>query len=75
MKTMNISDTLANNISMAKLDEEYYLTEKSTIADAMYAIQMAKANFDNDKAMLDKLDDAMNVVMSYLYHLELFKNN
>lgn len=74
MTTMTVSDLLAHNIRMAREDEEFFLEEKSAIADAMYAIQIAKENFDHDKAMLDKLDEAMNVVMSYLHHLEIFKN-
>lgn len=72
MKTMNVSDTLAMNINLAREDDEFLNVEKASIADALYGISVAKANFDDNRYILEKLDAAENIITGYLFHLDIF---
>lgn len=72
MKTMNVSDTLAMNINLAREDDEYINIEKAAIADALYGISIAKANFDDNGYVLEKLNAAENIITGYLFHLDIF---
>lgn len=75
MKTINVSDTLAHNIDHARKDTEFVCAEKACIADALYAISSAKAELDHDGYILKKLDIAKEIIMSYLFYLDLFAQN
>ena len=71
MKTINVSDTLARNIELAREDADFINIEKASIADAMYGLSMAKANVDNDKYIVEKLVTAETIIMEYLFYLDI----
>lgn len=75
MKTINVSDTLAHNINLIRKETEFVFVEKSNIADALYGISSAKAELDHDGYILEKLDTAKEIIMSYLFYLDLFAQN
>lgn len=70
---LKISSVLANNIKMIREDEHFLDVEKASIADALYGISIAKADFDKDDYTLDKLNAAENAITSYLFYLDIMK--
>lgn len=70
-RNIEVSPTLATNIMLARNDSEFVNIEKAEIADAIYGIMSVKE--DADKRTRERLDSAMNVITSYLFILDLFK--
>ena len=71
MPNMNVSDLLAHNIRLMREEDGFMESEKASIADALYGISMARANLEDETDILDKLDTANEVIMSYLFHLDI----
>lgn len=72
VKNIEVSPLLAHNIRMTREDIDFRNSEKASVADALYGIAMAKAELENNKQALKKLDIATEVIMSYLFHIDLF---
>lgn len=70
-RNIEVSPTLATNIMLARNDSEFVNIEKAEIADAIYGIMSVKE--DTDNRTKERLDSAMNVITSYLFILDLFK--
>ena len=70
-RNIEVSPTLATNIMLARNDSEFVNIEKAEITDAIYGIMSVKE--DTDKRTRERLDSAMNVITSYLFILDLFK--
>ena len=69
---IKISPTLARNIRMTRQEDNFRNSEKAMVADALYGKAIAKEELDGNKKVLDKLDIASEVIMSYLFHIDLF---
>lgn len=72
VRNIKVCETLANNIELMRTDEEFFLIEKSSIADALYGIVTARMELD-DEPVCEKLETAINIVLSYLFYIDLFK--
>lgn len=70
-RNIEVSPTLATNIMLARTDSEFVNIEKAEVADAIYGIMSVKE--DTDERTRERLDSAMNVITSYLFILDLFK--
>lgn len=71
-RNIEVSPTLATNIMLARTDSEFVNIEKAEVADAIFGIMTVKEEVEN-KRTLERLDSAMNVITSYLFILDLFK--
>lgn len=72
VRNITVSDRLARNIEMIRNDNEFFLMEKANIADALYGILSAKSELDDD-AISENLETALEIVLSYLFYIDLFK--
>lgn len=72
VKNIEVSPLLAHNIRMTREDIDFRNSEKASVADALHGIAMAKAELEENKQALEKLDIATEVIMSYLFHIDLF---
>ena len=69
---IKISPTLARNIRMTRQEDNFRNSEKAMVADALYGIAIAKSELEGNKNLIDKLDIATEVIMSYMFHIEIF---
>ena len=69
---IKISPTLARNIRMTRQEDNFRNSEKAMVADALYGIAIAKEELEGNKKLLEKLDTTSEVIMSYLFHIDLF---
>lgn len=72
VKNVEISPLLAHNIRMMREEEGFRNCEKAAAADALHGIAIAKAWMEENKQALEKLDIAKEVIMSYLFHIDIF---
>lgn len=72
VKNITVSDRLARNIEMIRNDKEFLLMEKANVADALYGILSAKSELD-DNAIKENLETALEVVLSYLFYIDLIR--
>lgn len=68
VRNIEVCNRLANNIEMIRNDDEFFLLEKSSVADALYGLLMAKNELEDER-----LETAIEIVLSYLFYIELFK--
>lgn len=73
VRNITVSDRLARNIEMMRNDNEFLLMEKANVADALYGILSAKSELEDD-AISENLETALEIVLSYMFYLELFKD-
>ena len=73
MENLKISSILAHNIRLLRNEEGFIESEKASIADAFYGILMAKANLEKETEIIEKLEVASEVLMSYLFYLDIMK--
>lgn len=69
---ISVSHELASNIMLARNDNEFITIEKAEVADAIFGIKTAQSITD-DKRTKERLESAMNVLMSYMFYIDLFK--
>lgn len=72
VKNIEVCDRLARNIEMMRKDEEFFLLEKSSIADAFYGILSAKSELEDGQTS-QMLDTAIDIVLSYMFYIDLFR--
>lgn len=72
MNTININPILQHNIKLTREDAEFRNCEKAMVADALYGIKFAKEELEDNTEIIEKLDVAIDVVMSYLFHIDMF---
>lgn len=72
VRNITVSDRLARNIEMMRNDNEFLMMEKANVADALYGILSAKSELE-DNAIRENLETALEVVLSYLFYIDLFK--
>lgn len=53
---------------MIRNDDEFFLLEKSSVADALYGLLMAKNELEDER-----LETAIEIVLSYLFYIDLFR--
>lgn len=68
---IHISKLLERNIRMAREDSEFLACKKLSVADALYGLSVAKEQVD-DEELKKLIDTANDVIMSYMFHLQLF---
>lgn len=73
VRNITVSDRLARNIEMMRNDNEFLLMEKANVADALYGILSAKSELEDD-TIGENLETALEIVLSYMFYLELFKD-
>lgn len=73
VRNITVSDRLARNIEMMRNDNEFLLMEKANVADALYGILSAKSELEDD-TISENLETALEIVLSYMFYLELFKD-
>lgn len=71
VRNITVSDRLARNIEMMRNDNEFLMMEKANVADALYGILSAKSELE-DNAIKENLETALEVVLSYLFYIDLF---
>lgn len=71
LRNITVSDRLARNIEMMRNDNEFLIMEKANVADALYGILSAKSELE-DNAIKENLETALEVVLSYLFYIDLF---
>jgi len=72
VRNITVSDRLARNIEMMRNDNEFLMMEKANVADALYGILSAKSELEDD-SIKGNLETALEVVLSYLFYIDLFK--
>lgn len=71
MKKIEVCDILATNIEMMRRDEQFHLMEKASTADALHGLIMAKNEMD-DEERNRHLETAIEIVLSYMFYIDLF---
>lgn len=72
VKNIKVCERLAMNIELVRNDNEFLLVEKSSATDALQGILMAKSELDDDST-IEKLESAIEIILSYLFYIDLFK--
>lgn len=72
VKNIKVCERLAMNIELVRNDNEFLLFEKSSAADALQGILTAKTEIEDDST-IEKLESAIEIILSYLFYIDLFK--
>lgn len=72
VKNIKVCERLAMNIELVRNDNEFLLVEKSSAADALQGILTAKTEIEDDST-IEKLESAIEIILSYLFYIDLFK--